>query len=108
MVAAYSDLYMWKQAVEKKGTTEAIELIPVLEKEFFDGPVGIVFYQKNHCVAKKIFLGKIRSGQQFDIIWDSKKRVLADPYPLYRTKAEWNSFLQSLYEKWGGRWIHQT
>jgi hypothetical protein len=26
------------------------------------------------------------------------------PYPIYRTKAEWDEFLAALYKSWGNRW----
>jgi hypothetical protein len=28
------------------------------------------------------------------------------PYPIFRLKTEWQLFLQSLYDGWGGHWAN--
>jgi urea transport system substrate-binding protein len=46
----------------------------------------------------------MRLDGQFDIVWTSQKPVRPVPYPISRSKAEWETFLNGLYTRWGNRW----
>jgi urea transport system substrate-binding protein len=35
-------------------------------------------------------------------VWDSGKPVRPAPYPLYRSRADWEAFLQMMYDDWRG------
>ncbi len=43
---------------------------------------------------------------QFDIVWSSEKAVRPVPYPVYRSKTQWDEFFQGLYEGWGKNWAN--
>ena len=50
--------------------------------------------------------GEFGSDGQFDIVWSSDKAVRPIPYPTTRTRAEWNEFLDALFQRWGGNWAN--
>jgi urea transport system substrate-binding protein len=47
-------------------------------------------------------IGRMRSDGQFDIVWESGKPVRPVPYPPYRSRAQWDAFLQALHDGWHG------
>ena len=49
-----------------------------------------------------VFVGRIRNDGQFDIVWSSEKPIRPIPYPPSRSREEWDSFLENLYQAWGG------
>ena len=52
-------------------------------------------------------IGRIRSDGQFDIVWDSRRPVRPTPFPDARSRAEWEAFLNTLFNRWGGRWVNE-
>ncbi|WP_045461950.1 urea ABC transporter substrate-binding protein [Sporocytophaga myxococcoides] len=78
---AYTDIYLWKNAVEKAGTTEIEKMRPALYGLEFKSPGGLVkMSEKNHHLAKPVMIGEIRSDGQFDIIWKTDGLVEPEPW----------------------------
>jgi urea transport system substrate-binding protein len=78
---AYTDVYLWKNAVEKAGTTEVEKMRPALYGLEFNSPGGLVkMSEKNHHLAKPVMIGEIRSDGQFDIIWKTDGLVEPEPW----------------------------
>jgi urea transport system substrate-binding protein len=107
MEAAYIGVVLWSKAVKKAGTTETKAVHHVLNHLSFPAPEGIVTIDgpTNH-LWKTVRIGKVNLNGQFDMIWSSEGAIKPKPYPDYRSRAEWNRFLNSLFEKWGGRWAN--
>ena len=51
---------------------------------------------------RPVYVGRIRSDGQFDLVWSSEKPIRPIPYPRSRSQAEWDSFLENLHRTWGG------
>src|SRR5690606_9603479 len=78
---AYTDIYLWKNAVEKAVTTEIEKMRPALYGLEFKSPGGLVkMSEKNHHLAKPVMIGEIRSDGQFDIIWKTDGLVEPEPW----------------------------
>jgi urea transport system substrate-binding protein len=78
---AYTDVYLWKNAVEKAGTTEIAKMRPELYGLEFLSPGGTVKMSPiNHHLEKPVLIGEIRSDGQFDIIWKSNGLVSPEPW----------------------------
>jgi urea transport system substrate-binding protein len=109
MEAAYFGVHLWAQAVRRAGKADAASVLKAIGKQSFAAPEGIVYVDdKTKHTWKSARVGKIRQDGQFEIVWDSKHPVRPVPYPLYKTKAEWDDFLNSLYEGWGKRWANAS
>lgn len=105
MEAAYFGVYLWAKAVEKARTDEAREVRKALLGLEFAAPEGTVRIDpENQHVWKQVRIGQIEKDGQFRIIWSSEELVRPEPYPKYKSKAEWSVFLEDLYVGWGGRW----
>ncbi len=76
IAAAYAQVYLWKNAVEKAGSTDVDKVRMAFVKE---GPIGyaapegnIKVDPKNLHVYKAFYMGKIRDDKQFDIIYQNQ------------------------------------
>ncbi len=79
MVMAYSQVYLWKQAVEMAGTFEPFKVTEKLPGCSFQSPAGHISIGSNHHTAKSIRIGKANESGQFDVVWESETAI--DPQP---------------------------
>jgi urea transport system substrate-binding protein len=84
MEAAYIMVYLWKQAVEKAGTTDLEPVRKAAVGQEFDAPEGKVKMFPNHHISKTVRIGQVRDDGLFDIVWSTEKPL--DPIP-------WNQFV---------------
>ncbi|HWY88347.1 MAG TPA: urea ABC transporter substrate-binding protein [Gemmataceae bacterium] len=83
IAAAYAQVYLWKNAVEKAKSTNVDKVREAFVKGSigFDAPEGkIKVDPKNLHVYKSFYMGKIRDDKQFDIIYKTPP-IEPDPYP---------------------------
>lgn len=104
MVAAYSGVYLWANAVRIADTFEPSIIKDQIHGMRFQSPQGMLTVSaENHHLLKSLHIGRVREDGQFDIIW-SEKLIRPQPYPPYLSEAEWESFLVKLYKGWNGAW----
>ncbi|MBR8828996.1 MAG: urea ABC transporter substrate-binding protein [Gomphosphaeria aponina SAG 52.96 = DSM 107014] len=85
MEAAYIMVYLWKQAVEKAGTSQDLEAVrQAAVGQTFDAPEGLVTMKPNHHIAKTVRIGQVRDDGLFNIVWSTEGPV--DPLP-------WNQYV---------------
>ena len=53
-----------------------------------------------------VYLGKMQADGQFEIVWTSQKPIRPVPYPITRSKSDWDAFLDGLYKQWGNTWAN--
>jgi urea transport system substrate-binding protein len=105
MEAGYFGVYLWAQAVTEAGTDDVHEVRKALVDQSLLAPEGLVSidFNNNHT-WKTVRIGKIKEDGQFDIVWNTEKPIRPAPYPISRSKSEWNELLQKLYTDWGKKW----
>lgn len=107
MEAAYFGVYLWAQAVKEAGSDDVNAVRKAVKDQSLNTPGGIVYVDPETLHTwKSVQIGKIKSDGQFEIVWSSEKPVRPVPYPSYRTKIAWNTFLNNLYNTWGGNWAN--
>ncbi len=105
--ASYFGVYLWAQAVDEAGTDEVTAVRSKLGSQSFAAPEGIVSIEDdNQHTWKTVCVGRIRKDGQFDIVWTSGRAVRPVPYPVYRSRKEWDEFLEELHRRWGGQWAN--
>lgn len=84
MEAAYIQVYLWKQAVEKAGTADDLDKVRAAALgQTFDAPEGQVTLENNHHLAKFVRIGEVRDDGQFEIVYSSDKAVAPIPWNQY-------------------------
>ena len=104
IVAAYNGVKLWAQAVEENGTETTVEVVKMIRHQSLDAPEGVVSvdFESLHT-WRPFYMGKVRSDGQFDIVWSLEKPVRPVPYPVLRTRAAWDAYVERLYATWGTR-----
>ncbi len=105
--AGYFGVYLWAQAAEDAGTDEVNTIREYIKDQSFKAPEGIVYLDSdNQHTWKTVRVGKIKADGQFKIVWNSEKPIRPIPYPISRSKAEWEIFLKALYQGWNNNWAN--
>jgi len=105
MESGYLGVYLWAEAVRAAGTADVKEVRKAIKDQSFKAPEGMVFIEpENNHVWKTVRIGKLREDGQFDIVWSSENPIKPLPFPVYRSKQDWEKMLQALFNGWGGKW----
>ncbi len=79
--AAYLGVYLWKQAVEKAGSTDMVKVRAAAKNMEFAAPSGKVKIDgETQHTWKTVRIGKVRSDGQIEEIWNSGTPVQPDPF----------------------------
>jgi urea transport system substrate-binding protein len=82
--AAYFGVYLWKQAVEKAGTSDVDAVRRAAYGIEFLAPGGpIKLDDANHHTSKPVLIGQIQRDGQFKIVWRSTGLVKPEPWSEY-------------------------
>jgi urea transport system substrate-binding protein len=83
MEAAYSQVYLWKLAVEKAGSFEVDRVLEAFNTGIeFEAPGGrIMVDPKTRHTYKPFLIGKIREDRQFNIVYQTPDLIKPEPYP---------------------------
>ncbi len=105
--AAYSSVLLWAHAVVEAESAEIASVLKVLRRQSLNAPEGIISVdEETQHTWRPVYIGQIREDRQFDLVWTSEKPVRPIPYPTSRSHAEWDAFLNNLYESWGDTWAN--
>ncbi|MFM8292702.1 MAG: urea ABC transporter substrate-binding protein [Planctomycetia bacterium] len=105
MVAAYNSVHLWAQAVREAGTADVRQVRTALRHQSRNAPEGIIAIDpETQHSWRPVFIGRIRADGQFDVVWSSRTAVRPVPFPISRSRSEWETFVMDLYRGWGGRW----
>ncbi len=76
MEAAYTSVYLWKQAVEKAGTADDIPAVrSAAIGQSFNAPSGRVTLNRNHHLTKPCRVGQVQANGQFKIVYETRAIV---------------------------------
>ena len=75
MEATYVGINMWKQAVEKAGTTDVDKVRDAMAGQTFAAPSGYTLKmdETNHHLHKPVMIGQIRGDGQIDVVYKTLK-----------------------------------
>lgn len=107
MVAAANSVRLWAQAVREAGTADVRAVRQALRHQSLAAPEGVIAVDpETQHTWRPVFIGRIRPDGQFDLVWSSQITVRPVPFPLSRSRSEWERFVTDLYRAWGGRWTN--
>lgn len=105
IATAYTSVHLWAQAVREAGTADVRQVRTALRQQSRNAPEGIIAIDAETQHAwRPVFIGQIRPDGQFDVVWTSRTAVRPVPFPISRSRSEWEAFVADLYRGWGGRW----
>lgn len=105
--AGYFGVYLWAQAVEDAGIDKVEIIREYIKDQSFNAPGGVVYVDANNQHTwKTVRVGKINPDRQFQIVWNSEKPIRPVPYPISRSKSEWQKFVNNLYQGWNKNWAN--
>ncbi len=105
MSTAYNSVMLWAQAVRESGTTDVQQVRYAIRHQSLNAPEGIIAVDPaTQHTWRPVSIGRIRHDGQFDIVWTSKTAVRPVPFPMTRTRKQWEEFVNDLYQGWGGKW----
>ena len=87
MEAAYIGVYMWKQAAEKAKSFDVDKVTAAMAGQTLKAPSGIVskMDEKNHHLYKAVFIGEVKADGQFNVVWQTKGPIKAQPWSPFIT-----------------------
>jgi urea transport system substrate-binding protein len=84
MEAAYTMVYLWKQAVEKAKTYDDLAKVRAAAiGQTFEAPNGKVVMNGNHHISKIVRIGKVREDGLFEIVNSTPNAVEPQPWNQY-------------------------
>ena len=105
--AAYFGVLLWAQAVQAAASVEPAAALAEIRGQGMRAPGGLAYIDgPTQHTWKYARIGRIRPDGQFDVVWSSDKPVRPMPFPLFRTRADWESWQNSLSGSWGGKWVN--
>lgn len=103
--AAYFGVHLWAEAVREAGSSQVHRVRQAVGGQSYPAPEGTVYIDPTtQHTWKSVRIGRIVEGGQFAIEWSSDKPVRPVPYPFYRTRSDWEHYLDAMHQDWGGRW----
>lgn len=105
--AAYFGVMLWAQAVRAAGSAEPAAVLAKIRGQGMHAPGGLAYIDgPTQHTWKYARIGRIRPDGQFDIVWSSDKPVRPMPFPIFRTRADWERWQKDLSASWGGKWVN--
>ncbi|AXV73464.1 urea ABC transporter substrate-binding protein [Ralstonia solanacearum] len=84
MEATYVGIMMWKQAVEKAGSTDVDKVRKAMVGQQFKAPSGFMLaMNNNHHLSKPVMIGEVRGDGQFNVVWKTPTAIRAKPWSPY-------------------------
>jgi urea transport system substrate-binding protein len=104
IVASYNAVRFWAQAVQEIDSDYPPDVLRAIRKQSLEAPEGVVSIDSEALHTwRPFYVGKIRGDGQFSVVWSLEKPVRPVPFPVLRTRLEWERFVDKLYTTWGTR-----
>ncbi len=103
ITAAYNSVGLWAQAVAEAESDEVADVLKAIRRQSMNAPEGVISIDESTLHTwRPVYIGRIRADGQFDVVWSSEKAVRPIPFPVSRPRVSWESFLNGLFQSWGG------
>ncbi len=80
VAAAYTQVYLWKQAVETAGSFAVDQVRQAAYGQMMQAPEGGIKLERNHHLWKACHIGQAQSDGQFKIVYSSEATIKPQPY----------------------------
>lgn len=105
MAVAYAGVRLWARAVKEAGSTDTATLLRTMDAQTYAAPEGQLRIDPSTNHAWKVFrMGKVGEAGAVEIVFTSDKAIEPVPFPLTRTRGEWEALVSRLSTGWKGGW----
>jgi len=105
MVSAYSGVHLWANTVKQALSVNTDVVRLALSNQSILSPMGILSVeQATQHVWKTPMIGKLDKHQHFKLVWQGNEMLRPNPFPLFKSKQQWQEFLELWYQKWSKHW----
>jgi urea transport system substrate-binding protein len=105
MESAYAGVQLWAKAVRAADHADARKILKAIKGKQYDAPQGPMRIDPATLHTVQIArVGCIDESGRLMEVFATPQPVVPEPFPSTRTQEEWLSFVESLHERWGGRW----
>ena len=105
MESAYYGVLLWAEAVRRAGSEDVVRVRAALrEREYDIAGAHLRVDASNQHLWKVFQVGQINKQNRIQIIKTGDAPIPPIPFPAPRTRAEWQTFADALYQKWGNNW----
>jgi urea transport system substrate-binding protein len=105
MATAYTGVQLWAKAVRFAGRDDVTAIREAIKGQTSESPYGPVRIDPaTQHVIQTARVGRVDESGRLVEVYLSPQPIVPEPFPASRGRDEWKSFLQGLYQRWGGRW----
>jgi urea transport system substrate-binding protein len=102
---AYAGVHLWAQAVKAAGRAEVRAIRAAIKGQTYDAPQGLVQIDPATLHAVQVArVGRVDAAGRLVEVYASPQPIVPEPFPGVHSRAEWQTFLDGLHKRWGGRW----
>ncbi|WP_152052704.1 transporter substrate-binding protein [Tautonia marina] len=103
--AAYVGVLIWARAVEEAGQTDVSAVRSALGSIELEAPGDRVKVDPvSQHLWKTSRIARLDEQGRFHLVNSSGEPIRPEPFPKFRTREQWETLLQHLYDGWGGGW----
>jgi len=108
MSAMFSGVHLWAGAVERAKSSEPMVMLAAVRGAEYRSPVGLMriddttLHARQPCRVARIRL--VDGKPEFQIVSAINEGIAAVPFPVTRTRPQWEQYLGSLYREYDGAW----
>lgn len=103
--SAYTAFMLWVQGVDDAGTTDPTAVRSAMSGKFTVGPAGIAIVDPTTGhLWRSARIGEVMPDGSIRVAWESGSPIRPMPYPLWRSRRDWDRFLADMRNAWRGAW----
>lgn len=103
--SAYTAFMLWARGVEDAGTAEAMAVRSAMSGMVTVGPAGVaVVDPATGHLWRNARIGEVMPDGSIRVVWESGAPIRPMPYPLWRSRRDWDRFIADMRAAWRGAW----
>jgi urea transport system substrate-binding protein len=105
--SAYTAFMLWAQSVEDAGTPDPVAVRSAMSGMFAVGPAGVAVVDAGTGhLWRTARIGEVMPDGSIRVAWESGAPIRPMPYPMWRSRRDWDRYLSEMRAAWRGSWAN--